>query len=409
MTAPDSPAPPADPRPGPLAGLRVIEFAALIAGPSCARYLADHGAEVIKIERFPDGDVSRVSGRPRHARRTAMFVQHNGGKKGLCIDLSRPEGVAVARDLVRSADVVVEAFTPGVMDRLGLGWDALRQLNPRLVMCSISGFGQTGPNADRPGYAHLAHSMTGWVAMQFLHRSPPEAPRGPGVAIADVITGITAFGAICAALVRRERTGEGEHVDVALFDSLFVANDDTLQKYLLDGVVDVFYHAVHPTRDGYVTVNVGPDFRAWQNICQAMGRTDLLQDPRFSTLAAVGRHRDEATAFLRDWLAGLDTAQAEQVLVAHHVVVGVVKTVPEAVRQPQVQARALLRQVDDPVYGPIEVVNAAPRYAGASAEVRGPAPRLGEHNEAVLRALPGYDDDRVAALRAAGVLRSGEH
>ncbi len=403
-----APSPPAA-KHGPLHGLRVVEFSALIAGPSCARYLADHGAEVIKVERFPDGDVSRAGGGARGVARSAMFVQHNGGKKGLCVDLSRPEGVAVALDLVRTADVVVEAFTPGVMDRLGLGWEALRAVNPRLVMCSISGFGQTGPNARRPGYAHIAHSATGWLAIQFLHRSPPEVPRGPGVAIADVITGITAFGSICAALLRRERTGEGEHVDVALFDSLFVANDDTLQKYLIHGEVDVFYHPVHRTRDGFVTANIGPDFRAWENLCRAMGREDLLADERFATLAAVNRHRAEATAIVREWLAGIDTAQAERTLMAHHVVVGVVRSVPEAIRQPQVEARALLKRVDDPVFGPIEVVNTAPKYAGSSAEVRGPAPRLGEHNDAVLRALPGYDDARIAALHTAGVLRSGEH
>ena len=164
-----------------------------------------------------------------------MYVQHNGGKKGLCLDLSRPEGLEIARDLVKRSDVVVEAFTPGVMARLGLGWNDCRRLNPKLVMCSISGFGQTGPNAGRPGYAHVAHSMTGWLAMQFLHHKPPEAPRGPGIAIADVITGVSAFGTMCAALLKRERTGDGEYIDIALFDTLFSANDMSLQNYLLTG------------------------------------------------------------------------------------------------------------------------------------------------------------------------------
>jgi len=391
-------------RAGALHGIRVIEFCALIAGPSAARYLADHGAEVIKIERFPDGDVARVTN--GGDGRGPMFVQHNGGKKGLCLDLTRPEGLAVARDLVRHADVVVEAFTPGVMTRLGLGYEQLREINPKLVMCSISGFGQTGPNAKRPGYAHLAHSMTGWLALQFLHRQPPEVPRGPGVALADVVTGITAFGAICAALLRRERTGEGDHVDVALFDSLFVANDDTLQRYLLEDRVEVFYHPVHPTRDGYITANVGPDFRSWQNTCAAMGREDLLQDPRFATPAAVAANRPAATQLLREWLATLSSEQAERTLVAHHVVCGVVKTVDEAVRQPQVQARHLIARVDDPVLGRIEVLNSAIKYRHAAVGVKAPAPMLGEHNASVLRDVLGYDDARIEALRGSGVLRS---
>jgi crotonobetainyl-CoA:carnitine CoA-transferase CaiB-like acyl-CoA transferase len=392
---------------GALDGIRVIEFTALIAGPSCARYLADHGAEVIKIERFPDGDVARVSSAGKLPR-SAMYVAHNGGKKGLCLDLTQPEGLEVARDLIAMADVVIEAFTPGVMPRLGLGWDDCKKLNPKLVMCSISGFGQTGPNANRPGYAHIAHAMTGWLAMQFLHHTPPETPRGPGIAIADVITGINAFGAICAALFRRERTGEGEYIDVALFDSLFAANDMSLQNYLITGEVSVFHHPVHKTRDGYLTANVGPDFRAWQNVCKAMGREELLQDPRFSTHAAVIANRESATVEVRNWLAGLTTEEAEQKLVAHHVVTGVVKTLDQAARQPQVLARELITEVDDPVLGRIDVVNASIKYLNGEARVRGPAPMLGEHNAEVLAEVLGYAKDRIAALRDKGVLQSAE-
>lgn len=405
MTDPQTPRKTGSGKKGALDGVRVIEFSALIAAPSCARYLADHGAEVIKIERFPDGDVARTTTASKAAR-GPMFVQHNGGKKGLCLDISRPEGLEVARDLIRKADVVVEAFTPGVMKKLGLGWDDCRKLNPKLVMCSISGFGQTGPNSSRPGYAHIAHSMTGWIAMQFLHHTPPQPPRGPGIAIADVITGISAFGAICAALYKRAQTGEGEHIDIALFDTLFSANDSSIQNYLLTGEVDVFHHPVHKTKDGYLTANIGPDFRAWQNVCKAMGREDLLKDPKFSSQKAVMENRVEATAFVRDWLATLPTQEAEQRLVDHHVVVGVVKTLDQAARQPQVEARDLIAKIDDPIMGEIEVVNSSIKYANSEAKVRGHAPMLGEHNEAVLRDLLGYGDERIASLRDSGVLQS---
>jgi crotonobetainyl-CoA:carnitine CoA-transferase CaiB-like acyl-CoA transferase len=394
-------------KPGALDGIRVVEFTALIAGPSCARYLADHGAEVIKIERFPEGDVARVSDAAKLPR-SAMYVAHNGGKKGLCLDLTQPEGLAVARDLIAKADVVIEAFTPGVMKRLGLGWDDCKKLNPQLVMCSISGFGQSGPNSSRPGYAHIAHAMTGWLALQFLHRNPPEAPRGPGIAIADVITGISAFGAICAALFKRERSGEGEYIDIALFDSLFAANDMSLQNFLITGEVSVFHHPVHKTRDGYLTANVGPDFRAWQNVCKAMGKEELLRDPRFSSHAAVLANRDAATAEVRNWLAGLTTEEAEKRLVAHHVVTGIVKTLDQAARQPQVLARELITEVDDPVLGRIDVVNSSIKYLNSEARVRGPAPMLGEHNAEVLSEVLGYSSERIAALRDKGVLQSAE-
>lgn len=405
MTIQDPPpAEAAGSRPGALAGVRVLEFTALIAGPSAARYLADHGAQVIKIERFPEGDAARQTNRAGLPR-SAMYVQHNGGKKGLCLDLSRPEGLEIARALAKASDVVIEAFTPGVMSRLGLGADELRALNPRIIYCSISGFGQTGPNAQRPGYAHVAHSMTGWLAIQALYRDPPVAAFGPGVAIADVVTGITAYGAICAALYKRERTGRGERIDLALFDSLFAANDDTLQRCLIDGVVNPGYHPVHKTLDGFVTANIGPDFRAWQNICKAMGRTELLQDPRFATLAAVNEHRQEATAIFAQWLAGLTSEEVDRILTEHHVVVGVMKSVPEAVRQPQVLARQMITPVEDPILGPIEVINSAAKFSDASIQVRGPAPTLGQHNAEVLSEILGYDAQRIEALRAQGILK----
>jgi crotonobetainyl-CoA:carnitine CoA-transferase CaiB-like acyl-CoA transferase len=394
----------AEPRPGALSGVRVLEFTALIAGPSAARFLADHGAEVIKIERFPEGDAARQTNRAGLPR-SAMYVQHNGGKKGLCLDLTRPEGRQIAQDLARVSDILIEAYTPGVMAKLGLGEPELRALNPGLIYCSVSGFGQTGPNAQRPGYAHIAHSMTGWLAIQALHRDPPVAPFGPGVAIADVVTGITAFGAICAALYKRERTGRGERIDLALFDSLFAANDDTLQRCLIDGEVNPGYHPVHKTRDGYVTANIGPDFRAWQNVCRAMGRSELLQDPRFADLAAVNLHREEATAIFAAWLAQHRSEEVERILTEHHVVVGVMKTVPEAVRQPQVLARDMITAVDDPVLGRIDVINSAPKFSDASVQVRGPAPTLGQHNSEVLEKVLGYPVERIEALRAQGILK----
>lgn len=387
----------------PLDGVRVLDLSALIAGPSCGKYLADHGADVIKLERFPDGDISRRSFNNIAVGRGPMFIQQNAGKRSICLDLKRPEGVQAVRDMLPRVDVVIEAFTPGVMARLGLGYKAMRSINPRIIVCSVSGFGQTGPNADRPGYAHIGHAMTGWLAIQFLHRQPPERPRGPGIAIGDTTAGLTAFGAVCAALFRRERTGEGEHIDIALFDCLFGSNDMILQAALMSDEVEVWYHPVHKTCDGYVTANIGPDFRAWQNVCHAMHRLDLLTDDRFSSEAKVEANKDAAAAIVGEWLSRLTSEEAEARLTEAHVACGIVKSIHEAVRQPQVEARNLIVDVDDPALGPMRVVNSAFRYANANCGVRGPAPLLGAHNGEVLAEIAGYDEPQIAALKEAGI------
>jgi crotonobetainyl-CoA:carnitine CoA-transferase CaiB-like acyl-CoA transferase len=242
--------------------------------------------------------------------------------------------------------------------------------------------------------------------MQFLHRDPPEAPRGPGIAIGDTTTGLTAFGAISAALYRKATTGEGDHIDIALFDSLFGSNDDSLQRYLTTGEVDVWYHPVHAAKEGYITANVGPDHRSWANACAAMARPELAIDPRFKDVAALAAHQEEATNILRDWLATLTAEDAEARLSAHHVACGVVRTIDKAVRQPQVTARGLTRMVDDPILGQTEIVNSAFRYANAESGLKGPAPMLGEHNTEILRDLLDYDEESLRALTEKGVLRT---
>ena len=392
-------------RKGAFDGIRVLEFAALVAGPSCGKYMADHGADVIKVERFPMGDVSR-SGFLRGAARSPMFLQHNAGKRSICIDMKSPEGLESVRALIPGTDVVIEAFTPGVMARLGLGYGDLQALNPSIILCSISGFGQTGPNADRPGYAHISHAMAGWLGMQFLHRDPPEAPRGPGIAIGDTTTGLTAFGAVSAALYHKATTGEGDHIDIALFDSLFGSNDSSLQHYLTTGDIDVWYHPVHATKDGYLTANVGPDHRSWAGACAAMGKPELANDSRFADAAALDENKDAATEILRDWLATLSAEEAEMRLTEHHVACGEVKTIDKAVRQPQVEARGLVRKVDDPILGETEIINSAFCYANSESSVRGPAPTLGQHNHEILREILDYDDARLADMEDRNILRS---
>ncbi|MBI10073.1 MAG: hypothetical protein CMM55_11150 [Rhodospirillaceae bacterium] len=391
-------------KPGPYAGVRVVELGALIAGPSCGKYLADHGADVIKIERYPLGDISRHSNRTR-AKRSPMFLQHNAGKRSMCVDLKQPEGLEIVRDLCGKADVVIQAFTPGTIDRLGLGYETLKAVNPGIIMCSISGFGQTGRNADRPGYAHLAHSMAGWLSMQFLHRDPPETPRGPGIAIADTTTGLTAFGAVGAALYRKAITGEGDHLDIALFDSLYGSNDSSLQAYLTSGEIDVWYHPVHEAKDGYVTALAGPDHASWRRTCLAMGQPDLAEDPRFCNQRSLTAHLNDAAEIMQNWLVSVTCEEAERALTENHVPCGIVYTIDQAARQPQVADRGLTVQVEDPILGPHDQINSAFKYKNAESGVRGPAPMLGEHNAEVLRNELGYDEGRIAELSSQAVLK----
>ena len=391
-------------KPGAYDGVRVVELGALIAGPSCGKYLADHGADVIKVERYPLGDISRYANRTS-ATRSPMFLQHNAGKRSLCVDIKQPEGLDIVRQLIAKADVVIQAFTPGTMERLGLGYEALKEMNPGIILCSISGFGQTGRNANRPGYAHLSHSMTGWLGMQFLHRDPPELPRGPGIAIADTTTGLTAFGAIGAALYRKAMTGEGDHIDIALFDSLYGSNDSSLQTYLTTGEIDVWYHPVHATKNGYVTALAGPDHRSWQRTCVAMGKPGLAEDPRFRDQKSLTAHLDDAAKIMQSWLAATTSEEAERLLTENHVPCGIVLTVDKAVRQPQVADRNLTVTVDDPLLGAHEQVNSAFKYENVARGVRGPAPMLGQHNEEVLRQELDYDDDRITRLNTNAVLR----
>ncbi len=391
-------------KPGPYTGVRVVELGALIAGPSCGKYLADHGADVIKIERYPLGDISRHSNRTR-AKRSPMFLQHNAGKRSMCVDIKQPEGLEIVRDLCGKADVVIQAFTPGTIDRLGLGYETLKAVNPGIIMCSISGFGQTGCNADRPGYAHLAHSMAGWLSMQFLHRDPPETPRGPGIAIADTTTGLTAFGAVGAALYRKAITGEGDHLDIALFDSLYGSNDSSLQAYLTSGEIDVWYHPVHRAKDGYVTALAGPDHASWRRTCLAMGQPELAEDPRFCDQRSLTAHLNDAAEIMQNWLVSVTCEEAERALTENHVPCGIVYTIDQAARQPQVADRGLTVQVEDPILGPHDQINSAFKYKNAESGVRGPAPMLGEHNAEVLRNELGYDEGRIAELSSQAVLK----
>ncbi len=397
---------------GLLSGLRVLELGQFIAGPRCGRMMADLGAEVIKIELAPGGDLMRTYP-PLKSGQSGVFILENRGKQSVCIDLNRPQGAGIVKALAAKADVVVENFSPGVLARRGLGYEDLSHDNPALIMCSISGFGQTGPDAHRPSNDRLAIAMSGIMHLT----GDPEGPPMPiGTSMADSTAGINAFAAICAALFGRSRTGRGQYIDVSLMETLFNTLDLPLSTYLLsEGRDSPMRCGVHnpttaPTgtfkaRDGYVVISAF--LHQWEAFVQAIGKPELLADPRFSTAPERARNRYALAEIIEEWLQSFPSREEPLAILARHrVISGPVLDVGGALNHPQMKARGALQNVDHPGIGPLPLPVAPLHFSDSQVAIRGRTPALGEHNEAVLSRLLGYTPDRIATLTEAGVLVS---
>jgi len=396
----------------PLHGLKVVELARVLAGPWAGQVLADLGAEVVKVESLA-GDDTRQWGPPfvddgRGGHDAAYFHATNRGKRSIAVDLARPEGQAIVRRLAADADVLIENFKLGGLQKFGLDPRTLRAANPRLVTCSITGFGATGPYAARPGYDFIIQGMGG---LMDLTGAPDGEPQKVGVAFADIFTGLYAVIAIEAALAARERTGEGQHIDMALLDSLVGVLANQAMNYLASGVAPKRLGNAHPNivpyqvfsaADGPVVVAVGNDGQ-FRRLAALLGHASLADDPRFSTNAGRVAHRDVLVPVLAEAMAGRSRAGLLDALEAAGIPAGPVNTVEEVFADPQVTARglclALPRESGEAVPGvrtPI-LMSASPlRYARAS-------PRLGEDTDAVLCGL-GYTPAEIARLRAEGVV-----
>ena len=395
---------------GLLDGIVVVDFTQVLAGPACTRLMAEAGAEVIKIELAPGGDLSR--GLPFIGdRRSGYFCQQNQGKQSLCLDLRRPEALDIAKRLLARADVMIENYSPGAIARLGLDWATVHALNPRLVMCSISAFGQDGPLADLPGFDNIAQALSGATSMI---GEADGVPAVTGFAIGDVGTGITALAAISMALFRRERDGKGRYLDVSLLDFYINAHEINLQVASLAGAAPVRAGRHHPAvspmgiyraGDGFITlVVVAP---MWPRLCQAMGRPELEHDPRFADNPARVANMAALTVEIEAWMAsqpGRDAVLA--VLGEARVPAAPVLSIEEVMRHPHMLGRGSVRELDDPVLGRFQVPGSPIRVDGVQAEIAGRAPFLGEHNHALLSRHLGLADTEIASLEAAGVLRS---
>lgn len=395
-----------------LSGVLVVDFTQFLAGPVVSQSMAELGAEVIKVESAPTGDPGRYLPLQRDGR-SGYFVQQNTAKKSLCVDLRHSEGKALVTDLLRRADVLVENFSPGVIDKLGFSWDVVHSLNPRLVMASVSALGQTGPLAKVPGFDFTGQAYSGVASMAGDADGPPALI---GVAVGDLGTGMSAMAAICAALYYRERGGMGTRVEVSLLDFLFRSHEANVEMHTLSGgaiqphrsgsqsraYAPVGYYRA---RDGYVNLVIpGP---MWPKLCEAMGQPALLTDPRFATNEARVANLDLLVKIIEDWMAGFAGVDA---VVAHcagfRLPAAPVLSVAQAVRHPQLAGRGAAREVPDPILGPVTIAGQPIRVHGFAQHTGQPAPLLGEHNRDVLDRHLGLGADEVERLVQAGVLTS---
>ncbi len=396
----------------PLSGIVVIDFTQFIAGPVCTRAMAELGADVIKVELAPHGDMMRKQPFLRNGR-SAYFAQQNLGKQSLCVDLRAPEGLALVKRLIAKADVLVENFSPGVMARLGLGWETVHALNPDLIMCSISAFGQSGPLANQPGFDYIAQAYTGITSMIGY---PGQSPPLTGMAIGDVGAGITAMAMINAALFGRavHRDG-GRWIDVALIDFYFHGHGVAVQlasasrgaiKPSRNGNrhISISPGGVFASRDGHIVLMpVGDDM--WKRLARAMQRPDLIDDPKFIDNAARMQHFDELEGLITAWLkAQPSDAVALQRLQAERVPCAPVLTVEDAMRHPHLVGRFTVRDVEDADLGVFQVPGPLHRLTGEPPILAANPPRLGEHNGAILARHLGMSAAEVAALAANGIL-----
>jgi crotonobetainyl-CoA:carnitine CoA-transferase CaiB-like acyl-CoA transferase len=379
--------------------VRVLDFTTTIAGPHCTRLLADLGAEVVKIEA-PEGDMMR-SRLPLRNGASTSFGQLNTGKKSLVLDLKRPEAVAVVQRLVKSADVVVENFRPGVMARFGLDYAKLQPLNPALIYCAISGYGQTGPSAGLPAYAPVIHASSGYDLAQIAHQMENRRPDFCGIFIADVLTGTYAFGAISAALVQRQTTGLGQMIDCSMLESMLSLTLSELQNAQFE-VPPPGRPIFGPvaTADGYVNLSVASE-RTFQNMAQAAGRPDWLSDPRFAKYIDRRVNWGALMDELEEWSKTLPTTEVQAIFDRNGVPSSPYRTVKEAMADPQLAHRGSLAEVHDKG-GSFLALNPPFRMSGSRAASQDFVAALGQHSAEVLT-VAGYSAAEIAALTEAGV------
>jgi len=390
-----------------LEGIRIVDFSRALAGPYGTMLLADTGAEVIRVEMPGIGDETRSWGPPFIAGEAAYFLSINRNKKSMTLDLKKAEARDIARKLIARADVMIEANRPGAMDRLGLGYADVQKIKPDIIYVAISGFGQTGPYKNKPGFDQVLQSYGGLRGLTGKADGPPLKV---GIAVTDIATGMFATIGILTALYHRERTGQGQFIDVSMLDGQVSWLTYQAGRYLASGSIPERVGSAHAlivpyqafkASDGFINVAAGND-NLWQRFCEATGLQHIANDPRFATNPKRVENRDEVVAIVSRVMATKTVQEWIKLLDAAGVPCGPIYTVDQILADPHVQARGMVVETDHPTCGRIKVLNHPTRYAATPAEVNLPPPMLGEHNEAILHEL-GYSDAEIDALKKANI------
>ncbi len=396
---------------GPLRGLRVLDLTRVLAGPTCTQMLGDLGAEVIKIERPEAGDDTRGFAPPfwPNTKESAYFLGVNRNKKSLTLDIAQPEGQEIVHKLLETCDILVENFKVGALAKYGLGYDQLKPRYPGLIYCSITGFGQTGPYAPRPGYDSLIQAMGGVMS---LTGEPEGLPQKVGIPVADLFAGLYGCIGILAALRHRERTGQGQQIDNGMLDThvAWLANQG--MNFLATGEnparlgnqhPNIVPYQVFPTKDGHIVLSVGND-PTFERFCKATGQEALLSDPRFATNAARVENRQLVTDTLTPVMQSRTTAEWVTALEALKIGCGPINKLSEVFADPHVQARNCVVHMQHGSGETVKVIANPVRLSGTPADYRVPPPTLGEHSEDVLSGLLGLSEAEIAALREKGIV-----
>jgi crotonobetainyl-CoA:carnitine CoA-transferase CaiB-like acyl-CoA transferase len=395
----------------PLEGLRVLDCATFIAGPFCATQLAEFGAEVIKIELPGTGDPVRKFGSRTDCGETLVWLSEGRNKKSITLDLRKPEGAEILKRLVAKTDVLVENFQPGTLENWGLGWDVLKQVNPRLVMVRISAYGQTGPNSPKPGFGRIANAFGG---ISFLAGYPDRPPVTPGSAtLPDYMAGL--YGALGAMFALRalEKTGEGQVVDIGLYEPIFRILDELapafdmfgyVRQRMGPGTVNVVPHSHYPTKDNRWVAIACTNDKIFARLAKVMDRDDVAGDGKYGTLAKREAARPEVDQFVTDWTLQHTREEIIDMCGVGQVPCGPVYAIDEIFEDPQYAARENYKEVKDPRIGALKVPNVVPRLTETPGGIEHLGPSLGDSNDEVYSRLLGLSPDEIAALKQKQVI-----
>jgi len=395
---------------GPLAGLRLIEMGTLLAGPFCGQLMGDFGAEVIKVEPPGKGDPMREWGREKAHGMSLWWPVIARNKKSVTLDLRQQEGQEIARELIGKADFVLENFRPGTMERWNLSYDELRKINPGLIMIRVSGFGQTGPYARRAGFGAVGEAMGG---LRYVCGDPSTPPSRMGISIGDSLAATFACVGALSALYHREKTGQGQVVDSAIYEAVLNMMESLVTEYDQAGYVrertgailpNVAPSNIYPTLDGKLILIAANQDTVFGRLTEAMGRAELAKDPRYATHGSRGAHQQELDELIADWTRTIPAERLEALMDEFGIPSGKIYRTPEMLEDAHFRARQAIVTTAHPKFGELKMQNVAPKLSATPGGVRAAAPDLGQHNDEVYRNVLGFDLAKIAALRERSVI-----